>query len=44
MYNAQKEDTALKLRNRIGGVEIQAETSITNWVNTPEAHENADSR
>lgn len=32
MYKAQKGKTALNSRNCIGGVEIQAETAIDNWI------------
>lgn len=39
MYKAQKDDTALNLGNHIGRVEIQAERSVTNWINTPKVHE-----
>lgn len=36
---AQKSEIALNSGNCIGGVEIQAEMSIANWINISEAHE-----
>lgn len=39
MYVAQKSEIALNSGNCIGGVEIQAEMSIANWINISEAHE-----
>lgn len=39
MYMAQKSEIALNSGNCIGGVEIQAEMSIANWINISEAHE-----
>lgn len=39
MCTAQKSDTAVNLGNRIGGLEIRVERSVTNWRHTPEGCE-----
>ena len=39
VYMAQKSERALNSGNCIGGVEVQAEMAIANWINISEAHE-----